>query len=134
MRRPGILVIVSDEHDANVAGCYGGVIVRTPALDGLAGRGGACDRCSCNSPLCLPSRLSFTAGNYVSWVGAWNNSCAPPVAAYPSRSCILGAAGYDAFLCGKQHDDRARRQQHGVTIQSRDPIPLPPLAPETRSV
>ncbi|MHC4443807.1 MAG: sulfatase-like hydrolase/transferase [Planctomycetota bacterium] len=108
-RPPNILVIMSDEHNPNVLGCNGNEIVRTPNLDGLAERGVTFDAAYCNSPLCVPSRLSFTAGKYTSRVGAWSNSCWLPSADYPSIARAMNDAGYESFLGGKQHYDRFRR-------------------------
>jgi choline-sulfatase len=108
-RTPNILVIMSDEHNAGVLGCAGNEIIRTPNLDALAGRGVVFENCYCNSPLCVPSRLSFTSGKYASRVGAWSNDCWLPSADYPSLPGILKAAGYEAFLCGKMHYDVTRR-------------------------
>jgi choline-sulfatase len=73
--RPNILLIMSDEHDAANMGCYGDPLGATPTLDGLADRGITFDAAYCNSPLCVPSRLSFTAGQYISRCGAWQNTC-----------------------------------------------------------
>ena len=64
-RKPNILVIISDEHNAGVLGCYDNDVARTANLDGLSRRGITFDNCYCNSPLCVPSRLSFTSGKYV---------------------------------------------------------------------
>lgn len=108
-KRPNIIFIISDEHNAGVLGCYGNDIIRTPSLDVLARRGVTFESCYCNSPLCVPSRLSFTSGKYASRVGAWNNSCWLPSADYPSLAHIMNAAGYESFLCGKMHYDRTRR-------------------------
>ncbi|MHC4062732.1 MAG: sulfatase-like hydrolase/transferase, partial [Planctomycetota bacterium] len=55
-QKPNILVIMSDEHNAGVLGCYGNDIVKTVNLDGLAARGVTFENCYCNSPLCVPSR------------------------------------------------------------------------------
>jgi choline-sulfatase len=107
--RPNILVIMSDEHNANVLGCYGNKIIRTPNLDRLAAGGVVFDTAYTNAPLCVPSRLSFTAGKCASRVGAWNNDCWLPSADYPSVARIMNAAGYESFLCGKMHYDRTRR-------------------------
>lgn len=107
-KRPNILVIMSDEHNASVLGCYGNKVVRTPNLDRLAARGVVFESCYCNSPLCVPSRLSFTAGKYVSRVGAWNNNCRLPADA-PALPRLLNAAGYESFLCGKMHYDTTCR-------------------------
>ena len=107
--KPNILVIMSDEHNAGVMGCAGNKIVRTPNLDALGARGVVFENCYCNSPLCVPSRLSFTSGKYVSRVSAWNNNCWLPSADYPSLPRILNSAGYETFLCGKMHYDRTCR-------------------------
>ncbi len=108
-RKPNILVIMSDEHNAGVLGCYGNRIVRTPNLDKLAATGTLFQSCYTNSPLCVPSRLAFTAGKYISRTGAWNNSCWLPSADYPSLPRIMNAAGYESVLCGKMHYDSTRR-------------------------
>ena len=108
-KKPNILVIMSDEHNAGVLGCYGNNIIRTPNLDKLAGRGVVFHGCYCNSPLCVPSRLAFTSGKYISRIGAWNNSCWLPVNDYPSLPRIMNAVGYESFLCGKMHYDSTHR-------------------------
>lgn len=107
--KPNIMVIMSDEHNASVTGSYGNDIVRTANLDGLSRMGVTFESCYCNSPLCVPSRLSFTSGKYVSRVGAWSNSCLLVNADCPSLPWIMNAAGYDSVLCGKMHYDRTRR-------------------------
>jgi len=84
-------------------------LVRTPHLDRLADRGVRFDAAYGNSPLCVPSRLSFTAGQYISRCGGWSNSGRLPAVDYPSLPRALNAAGYQSFLCGKQHDHHAHR-------------------------
>jgi choline-sulfatase len=106
--QPNILVIMSDEHNASVLGCYGNKVIRTPNLDALSARGVVFESCYCNSPLCVPSRLSFTAGKYISRVGAWNNNCRLPPDS-PSLPRVLNAVGYESFLCGKMHYDATCR-------------------------
>src|SRR5689334_9564104 len=69
-RRPNVLVIMSDEHNQRVAGCYGNRTVRTPNIDRLAGGGVTFDAAYTNSPLCVPARLAFTAGKYVHRISA----------------------------------------------------------------
>jgi choline-sulfatase len=108
-RPPNLLVIVSDEHNAGVAGFAGSPVARTPHLDGLAARGVVVDGCYCSSPLCGPSRLSMTAGKYASRVGAWGNASWLPSDDVPSIPRVLASAGYDTLLCGKQHYDATRR-------------------------
>jgi choline-sulfatase len=108
-RRPNIIVIMSDEHNVHVTGCYGNNLARTPHLDRIARQGIVFDAAYTNAPLCVPSRLSFTAGKYASRVSAWNNSCWLPRADYPSLPRIMNDAGYESVLCGKMHYDRERR-------------------------
>ena len=110
---PNILLIMSDEHNASVLGCYGNKVVRTPNLDALAGRGIAFDSFYCNSPLCVPSRLAFTAGKYISRTGAWSNSCQLAGDSYPSIARVLNSAGYRSYLCGKMH--YGPRHRYGFT-------------------
>ena len=107
-RQPNILLIMSDEHNANVMGCAGDPFIDTPNLDKLASRGIQFSNCYCNSPLCCPSRLSFTAGKYVSRVNAWANSSMLASNDIPSIAGKMKEAGYDAYLCGKMHYDKTR--------------------------
>jgi len=108
-RPPNILLIMSDEHNRRVAGCYGNALARTPNLDWLAAQGIVFEDAYTNSPLCVPSRSSFTAGKYVHRVSLWNNDCELPDPDIPSLPRILNAAGYESFLCGKQHYAHDRR-------------------------
>lgn len=107
-RKPNILLIMSDEHNARVMGCAGDPFIETPNLDRLAGRGILFENCYCNSPLCCPSRLSFTSGKYASRVNAWGNSCWLESNDIPSIASTMKQAGYDAYLCGKMHYDKTR--------------------------
>lgn len=109
MTKPNIIFIMSDEHDPAVTGCYGDPLVQTPNLDRLASQGVTFDSCYCNSPLCVPSRLSFTSGKYISRVGAWNNECKLPSDTMPSLPRTLRQFGMTPYLCGKQHYASDRR-------------------------
>lgn len=106
---PNILLLCSDEHNHRVAGCYGNRLARTPNLDGLAARGVTFETAYTASPLCVPARLALTAGKHIHRIGAWNNSCRLPSDDYPSLPSILNTAGYESFLCGKQHYDAQHR-------------------------
>jgi choline-sulfatase len=108
-RPPNILVIMSDEHNQRIAGCYGNRLAGTRNLDRLAERGITFENHYTNSPLCVPSRLAFTAGKYIHRIAAWNNDCRLPSDEYPSLPRALNAAGYESFLCGKQHYDAEHR-------------------------
>ncbi|BDI28528.1 sulfatase [Capsulimonas corticalis] len=100
---------MSDEHNHSVAGYYGNTVIQTPNIDALAKQGITFDTHYCNSPLCAPSRLSLTAGKYVSHVDAWGLTSQLPDPEIASLPRVLNAAGYKSFLCGKQHYDYNRR-------------------------
>ncbi|MCZ7648463.1 MAG: sulfatase-like hydrolase/transferase [Planctomycetota bacterium] len=63
-RPPNVLVLMSDQHRAEIAGCYGHPLVRTPHLDALAGRGTLFENAFCAAPLCGPSRAAAITGTY----------------------------------------------------------------------
>ncbi|MFL2927155.1 MAG: sulfatase-like hydrolase/transferase [Opitutales bacterium] len=60
-----ILLIVSDDLKADVLGCYGNRIARTPHLDRLAEEGTLFQNAYCQGTACAPSRASFMRGRYV---------------------------------------------------------------------
>jgi len=109
LRKPNVLVLMSDEHNACVCGFNGNPLARTPSMDALARRGVVFEQAYCNSPLCSPSRHSMTAGKYPHRVSAWNNECGIADDNIPSLPRVMTAAGYDSLLCGKQHYDATRR-------------------------
>ena len=115
-RPPNILLLLSDEHNAAVMGCMGDACACTPHLDALAARGILFSNAYCNSPLCVPSRLSFISGQYVSRTGAWSNSCWLPSDEYPSLPRLLRDQGYETILCGKMHFDATRR--YGFEVET----------------
>ena len=72
-QRPNILFICSDQHHARKVGYRGHAGIRTPNLDRLATGGAHFTRAYCNSPVCIPSRMSFFTGRYVHQIGVWLN-------------------------------------------------------------
>lgn len=107
--KPNILLVMSDEHNPAMTGCYGNSVIHTPHIDALAADGVAFDGHYCNGPLCVPSRLSFTAGKYPSRVDVWSLTSALPSDSTPSIAHSMNAAGYDSLLCGKMHYAPDRR-------------------------
>ena len=100
--KPNILVIMSDEHNASVMGCGGDRLARAPNLDALAACGVLFDAHYCASPICVPSRQSFTTGKYVSHHNVWGNTVGVPEN-WPTLPRLLNSAGYESFLIGKMH-------------------------------
>jgi choline-sulfatase len=113
VRKPNILVIMTDEHNASVMGCAGDKIARTPNLDALAACGILFSAHYCGSPICIPSRQTFTTGKYVSRHNVWGNTKGVPEGT-PSIARLLNAAGYESFLDGKMHYKGGA--SHGFTL------------------
>ncbi len=97
--RPNILVICSDEHNASKLGYRNHPLVRTPNLDKLAAEGAHFTRAYCNSPVCIPSRMSFLTGKYAHELGVWLNGVKlpPEETTWADR---LAAAGYETSAYG----------------------------------
>ena len=102
MDRPNILLIMTDEHAPMYSAAYGHPLVQTPCMDQLAQEGATFDNAYCNSPLCLPSRMSFMTGRYIHQIGAYDNA-SPLPSDTVTWAHMLRAVGYDVALAGKQH-------------------------------
>ena len=63
--RTNVLLILSDEHARDAAGCYGHPIVRTPNLDRLAASGTRFSNAYTPCPICIPARASLATGRSV---------------------------------------------------------------------
>lgn len=101
-RPPNIVVVLSDEHDAAAAGCYGHPVVQTPRIDRLADEGTLYENAYCTSPMCVPSRLSMLSGRQVHQIGAWDNAVIPGPD-FRTWGHHLGGAGYETVLAGRTH-------------------------------
>ena len=100
--RPNFLVIMSDEHGPMWSSVYGHPFVQTPNMERIAESGATFDAAYCNSPLCVPSRLSFMTGRYVSRCEGWDNA-KPLPSDVPTWPYLLRSVGYDTVLSGKMH-------------------------------
>ena len=84
-------------------------------MERIAESGATFDAAYCNSPLCVPSRLSFMTGRYVSNCEGWDNAKPLPSDA-PTWPYVLRSLGYDAALSGKMHLI-GQDQLHGFSEQ-----------------
>jgi choline-sulfatase len=100
--RPNILVIMSDQHNVKITGCYGDDLVRTPNIDRLAAEGMRMDRCYTASPICVPARMSFMSGRRPSENNVTDNCdiLSSAILTWPER---LHTAGYHTALIGRMH-------------------------------
>ena len=97
-----VLLILSDEHNREIAGCYENLVAKTPNLDALAARGVVFENAYCNSPICVPSRASLATGDYVHRTGYWDSAAAYD-GRVPSWHHRVRDAGLDAVSIGKLH-------------------------------
>lgn len=110
-RRTNILLILTDQHNPHIAGFAGNRIVNTQALDRLASRSTRFEAAYCQSPLCVPSRMSLLTGKYAYRCSAWDNGSA----LFPEHVTLptwLAQHGYVTSAVGKMHF-RGAEQMHG---------------------
>ena len=96
------MLIVSDQHRADAAGCYGSTVVKTPALDRLAADGIRFDRAYCQSPLCAPSRGSMMTGTHCHTCAAYTQKTEVD-RSRPTIGTVFRDGGYATGAFGKMH-------------------------------
>ena len=99
---PNILLVMSDQHRADMMGCAGDPYIRTPHLDRLASDGVRFSRVHCQGPLCMPARASFLTERYVRDHGVYTN-WAEVSPESPTYLKALVESGYHTTLIGKAH-------------------------------
>jgi choline-sulfatase len=119
-----VLILVSDEHLREAAGCYGGN-VHTPNLDKFAQRGTRFTQATTPSPICVPARASLATGRYVHDIGFWSN-------AQPYDGSVKGWGhrlideGYRVVSIGKLHyrcaDDDNGFDQEIIPLHVKDGV------------
>jgi arylsulfatase len=102
MAQPNILLIVSDQHRADVMGCAGDPVVQTPHIDRLAAEGIRFENVYCQGPLCMPARASLLTERYVRDHGIFQNTWDTPVS-MPTVVRDVAEAGYHTSCIGKMH-------------------------------
>lgn len=121
--RPNIVLIMSDNHSADLLGCYGNPEISTPHLDQLASDGARFDNAFCVNAMCSPCRASVLTGlmpsqhgvhtwiddrRMATWPDNWN--ALDGIDTIPE---ILGRNGYRTALVGKYHLGSPFQPQNG---------------------
>lgn len=144
MTRPNILWIMADELRASALGCLGESWgpVATPNIDALADRGVLFTNNFCNSPVCVPSRMStLTAappertGIYFN-EGAWKSFPVPVrLKTFPEhfaehgwRTATLGKSHYAHAYTPWQEEDNSGSSMHDFGLET-DAASLQPIVP-----
>jgi arylsulfatase A-like enzyme len=100
--RPNIVFVMSDQHRADMMGCAGDPVVKTPNMDRLAAEGIRFERAYCQGPLCMPSRASMLTERYVRDHGVFENASQVSEGT-PTFLQGLRQAGYHTCEIGKMH-------------------------------
>ena len=106
--RPNILLILTDQQNAQMLSCSGNRYLRTPAMDSIARRGVRFARAYCMNPMCVPSRFSLFTGRRGSDIGLVNNTDKhieriPDEIIKSGMGWTLRTAGYRTAYGGKTH-------------------------------
>ncbi|MCI8518266.1 MAG: sulfatase-like hydrolase/transferase [Hungatella sp.] len=102
MKKPNIVLIMTDQQRRDSLGVYGCGYVSTPNLDRLAQESTVYDHCYCNTPVCTPSRASVMTGKNITGHGVYNLFDILPQEERLLPS-YLKDQGYDTALIGKLH-------------------------------
>jgi N-sulfoglucosamine sulfohydrolase len=107
MKRPNIILIVSDDHGIETLGCYGNSVIKTPAMDQLAADGVRFTNAFCTTSSCAASRSviltgkqNHTNGTYGHVHGRHHFSCFDDTKTLPA---YLNETGYRTGCIGKKH-------------------------------
>lgn len=128
-KRPGIIVIMTDQQTAAAMSCAGNPWVRTPAMDALAADGVRFTRAYCPFPLSGPCRASLVTGRMPFEVGAFDNAICPNDA--DMRAGIghrLAEAGYECLYAGKWHVPEVNLPDSGTGFRRISRMDDPALA------
>ncbi len=110
VKRPNILVFLSDDHGQWASSPYGNGELVTPTLDHLARSGARMANAFTPCPVCSPARASFHTGRIPSahgihdHIGEQNLGVGHPgIAGQVSLAEVLQGQGYQTGLVGKWH-------------------------------
>ena len=103
MKRPNIVLVMTDQQRADSMGVYGADWVPTPRLDQLARDGTRFTNCIANCTVCTPARASLMTGKELPGHGVYRLHDILPdgETLFPER--LRREAGYRTALFGKLH-------------------------------
>ncbi|KKL99915.1 hypothetical protein LCGC14_1809650 [marine sediment metagenome] len=111
--RPNVVIIMTDQHRADVCRREGFALDTTPFMDALAARGLWFDRAYTCSPTCGPARVSMLTGRFPAATGVRTNHNIADASYTRDLIDVLSEAGYATAMCGKNHSHlTAERLDH----------------------
>ena len=109
--RPNIVLIMTDQHQAEALSIAGNLNLHTPNLDKLAKTGIRFENAYVTFPLCSPSRSSIFTGKMPNTLDVNSNSAGDNVMKVADKQKglghVLSQAGYDCAYGGKWHAHEA---------------------------
>ena len=128
-KRPGIIVIMTDQQTAGAMSCAGNPWVETPAMDALAADGVRFTRAYCPYPLSGPCRASLITGRMPFEVGAFDNADRPYEADMQAGiGHRIAGAGYECLYAGKWHVPEVNLPDSGTGFRRISKMGDPTLA------
>ncbi|MBR5410261.1 MAG: sulfatase-like hydrolase/transferase [Clostridia bacterium] len=108
MKKPNVIIILTDDQGYGDLGCMGAKDLKTPNLDRLAEEGVRFTSMYSASPVCSPSRASLLTGRYPGNAGvrailAGHRKASGLTPKVPTLAAALKKEGYATGVCGKWH-------------------------------
>ena len=108
MKKPNVVIILTDDQGYGDLGCMGSKDIKTPYLDSLAENGIKFTAMYSASPVCSPSRAALLTGRYPGNAGvrailAGHRKASGLTPKVPTLATALKKEGYKTGLCGKWH-------------------------------
>jgi len=97
-----VLFIITDQQRADMMGCSGNKIIKTPNLDRFASESVRFSNAFCTSPMCMPNRATMLTGYYPNVHGVRSNGINLPEN-IPTITQTLVNRGYYTISIGKTH-------------------------------
>jgi len=102
MKKMNVIVVLADQHHANLLKCSGHSQAVTPNFDRFASEGVRFSHAYCQNPICTPSRVSWLSGQYCHNHGYYGLS-GPASFELPSLFGHFKKNGYRTAGLGKLH-------------------------------
>jgi arylsulfatase A-like enzyme len=132
-QKPNILMIITDQQNADMMSCAGNTWLETPNIDQLAEKGIRFNKAYVTNPVCSPSRFSIFTGMYPSAIDMRHN--ASEINKEKLREIIpesmgfaFKKAGYETFYGGKVHLPSGGKDAHSygfdnlISLDQRDDL------------
>lgn len=108
MKKPNVIVILTDDQGYGDLGCMGSIDLKTPNIDALAENGIRFSAMYSASPVCSPSRAALLTGRYPGNAGvrailAGHRKASGLTPKVPTLATALKREGYATGICGKWH-------------------------------